>query len=65
MIRRCALSAVLSLSAAVASQPVHAQAVGTTGTTVNGRVVVQVFVTLSDEATMCRSRCAARVPFGA
>ena len=52
MIRRCALSAVLSLSAAVASQPVHAQAVGTTGTTVNGRVVVQVFVTLSDEATM-------------
>jgi hypothetical protein len=31
---------------------VHAQAVGTTGTTVNGRVVVQVFVTLSDEATM-------------
>ena len=52
MIRRCALSAVLSLSAAVASQPLHAQAVGTTGTTVNGRVVVQVFVTLSDEATM-------------
>jgi hypothetical protein len=52
MIRRCALSAVLSLSAAVASQPAHAQAVGTTGTTVNGRVVVQVFVTLSDEATM-------------
>ena len=52
MIRRCALSAVFSLSAAVASQPVHAQAVGTTGTTVNGRVVVQVFVTLSDEATM-------------
>ncbi|HEV8449567.1 MAG TPA: outer membrane beta-barrel protein [Gemmatimonadaceae bacterium] len=52
MIRRCALSAVLSLSAAVASQPVHAQAVGTTGTTVNGRVVVQVFVTLSDDKTM-------------
>jgi len=62
MIRRCALSAVLSLSAAVASQPVHAQAVGTTGTTVNGRVVVQVFVTLSDAAPM--SHPVANLPLG-
>ena len=52
MIRRCALSAVLSLSAAFASLPLHAQTAGATGTTVNGRVVVQVFVTLSDDQTM-------------
>jgi hypothetical protein len=52
MIRRCALSAALSLSAAFASLPLHAQTAGATGTTVNGRVVVQVFVTLSDDATM-------------
>jgi hypothetical protein len=52
MIRRCALSAALSLSAAFASLPLHAQSAGATGTTVNGRVVVQVFVTLSDDQTM-------------
>jgi len=52
MIRRCALSAALSLSAAFASFPLHAQSAGATGTMVNGRVVVQVFVTLSDDQTM-------------
>jgi hypothetical protein len=52
MIRRCALSAALSLSAAFAPLALHAQSAGATGTTVNGRVVVQVFVTLSDDQTM-------------
>jgi hypothetical protein len=50
MIRRCGLAAVFAFSSAVASAPLHAQ-VGGAGSVVNGRVVVQVFVTLSDDET--------------
>ncbi len=53
MFRRCGLSAVIALSSALvplATLPVNAQ-VGGAGSVVNGRVVVQVFVTLSDEQT--------------
>src|SRR5579871_2746808 len=53
MLRGRGLSAVIALSSALlpfATLPVHAQ-VGGAGSVVNGRVVVQVFVTLSDEQT--------------
>lgn len=50
MIRRCGLSTLLALSTAFAALPLQAQ-VGGAGSVVNGRVVVQVFVTLSDDAT--------------
>ena len=49
MIRRSAIFS-LALSTAFAALPLRAQ-VGGAGSVVNGRVVVQVFVTLSDDAT--------------
>jgi hypothetical protein len=45
-------SARFALVAAVLAHSVHAQKPGATGTVVSGRVVVQVFVRLSDEETM-------------
>src|SRR5262245_10391905 len=50
MIRRCGFSTLLALSTAFAALPLQGQ-VGGAGSVVNGRVVVQVFVTLSDDAT--------------
>jgi len=45
-------SPLIALVAAMSAHPVHAQNPGATGTVVSGRVVVQVFVRLSDEETM-------------
>jgi hypothetical protein len=51
MVARLSSAALLTLAGLFGSLPAHAQASGSTGTLVNGRVVVQVFVTLSDEET--------------
>jgi hypothetical protein len=50
--RRILSTALVALSGMLVTRPLHTQAPGATGTLVNGRVVVQVFITLGDDQTL-------------